>query len=110
MGGSLRAGSWPAESSFSSSNGSRSSNVANVVLPAYGREAAGLAAIYVVGLRRKLSATDCIDRVHQPLLRLAEHSIAIAGEQRHDTPWPLERQVHRFAQHPRTAAMVAEPL
>ena len=66
----------------SSSNGSVGSDVADVVLPAHGREAARLAPPHIVGRRRELAALDRVDGVGEPLLRLGQHLGAVGARRR----------------------------
>src|SRR5262249_54407025 len=94
----------------SSSKGSHCSDVTDVILPAYTREPARVTPVHIVRRRRKLPASDRVDRVHQPLLRLDEHLAAIVRKERHDAPRTFEREVHGLAERPRTASVRAEPL
>src|SRR5258708_2192011 len=61
----------------SSPKGRRGSDIADVVLPAYRREAAGLASPHVVRRRRELSPLDRLDGVREPLLGLRQHLGAV---------------------------------
>ena len=83
------------------SNGRR--QIADIVLPAHGGEAARLAAEDVVGCRRELAALDRVQGVREPLLRSASERLGPAVplvNERHDPFRPLEGQVHGFAERP----------
>src|SRR5436309_10487276 len=100
------------ECSLSSSNGSRGSNIANVILPAHRRERARLAPPDVVRRRRKITARDGINRLDEALLGVGHHSqaVRVRRKQRNDAARPLERQVYRFAEAPAAATVLHELL
>src|SRR4051812_13314329 len=102
----IRAGASAVASGFSrtsrtssSSKGSVGSNVADIVLPAHRRKCARFAAVHIVWSRGKFAASDGVERVREPLLRLAEHFVPRVGglKQRNDSARSLEREVRGFA-------------
>ena len=98
--------------SMSSSNGSRGSNIANVILPAHRRERARLAPPDVIRRRRKITARNGINRLDETLLRVGQHShaVRVRRKQRNDAARSFECQVDRFAEAPAAAAVLHEPL
>src|SRR5437016_3261832 len=112
MSGSLRTGLSKDEPGFSSSNGSRGSNVADIVLPAHRRERAAFTSPYVVGCGWKFSARDRVDRIREPLLRVGERFVALVRfrKERDDTPRTFEREIDGFTDRPATPARAGEPL
>src|SRR3984893_4131241 len=107
----LEIGDWGPTTITSSPKGRRDS-VTDVVRPAHRREAAGLAAIDIVGLWREFAGRHRVERVGETLLRFDKHSRAIGGrrEQRHDAPRSFEGQVRRLAPRPLPGAVRVEAL
>src|SRR5262245_15994952 len=102
----------PSGSGASSTKGSRSSDVTDVVLPAHAGKPARFAPIHIVRRRRKVAGSDRVDRRSETLLRFFERAIAIAVvlEQRHHAARSLEGKVCGFADLPISAASGTERL